>query len=199
MDQQQYMNELDENKYKYNKMVVVNIIQLLVIVVLTGAILFFSMNQKIVLKSPYPINKDEVISDGFEDLEKLNHFAYYISNLTQNITYANADEQLLHLLPLVESSNFDEIKKDLKMEAAYIIRNKITQIFYVSNVEIDQAQKIIKIKGVRERRVSGQTLKTTNNDGYETVVLTINYIVKYGTYFRITNLGMEKTKWEKLS
>jgi type IV conjugative transfer system protein TraE len=193
MNKNKYDNDMDEHRYKYNKMVFVNITQLLVIIVLTGAILFFAMNQKIILKSPYSINKDEVISDGFEDVERLNHFAYYISNLTQNITYSNANEQLQYLLPLVESQNFDEMKKNLRLEAMYIIKNKITQIFYVSNVDIDQTQKIIKIKGVRERRVSGETLKTNNND-YETVVLTIEYIVKYGTYFRIKNLGVEKTK-----
>lgn len=193
MNKNKYDNDIDENRYKYNKMVFVNIIQLLVIIVLTGAILFFSMNQKIILKSPYSVNKDEVISDGFEDIERLNHFAYYVSNLTQNITYSNANEQLQYLLPLLESQNFDEVKKNLRLEALYIIRNKITQIFYVGNVDIDQKQKIIKIKGVRQRRVSGETLKNGNND-YETVVLTIEYIVKYGTYFRIKNLGVEKTK-----
>lgn len=194
MENKTYENEIDEHRYKYNKMVFVNIVQLLVIVVLTGAILFFSMNQKIILKSPYPTNNDEIISDGFEDPEKLKHFAHYIANLTQNITYANADEQLLHLLPLVESENFDEVKKNLKLEAAYIIRNKITQIFFISNIDIDPANKIMKVKGVRERRVSGQTLKSNNNEGFETVILTINYMVKYGTYFRIQNLGVENTK-----
>jgi type IV conjugative transfer system protein TraE len=193
MEKQTYDNDVDEHRYKYNKMVLVNIIQMLVLVVFAGAIVFFSMNQKIILKSPYTTAKDEVISDGFEDVERLNHFAYYISNLTQNITYSNANDQLQHLLPLVESQNFDEVKKNLRLEAMYIIRNKITQIFYVSDVDINQTQKIIKIKGVRERRVSGETLKSNNND-YETVILTIEYIVKYGTYFRIKNLGMEKTK-----
>lgn len=193
MNKNKYDNDIDENRYKYNKMVFVNIIQLLVIIVLTGAILFFSMNQKIILKSPYSVNKDEVISDGFEDIERLNHFAYYVSTLTQNITYSNANEQLQYLLPLLESQNFDEVKKNLRLEALYIIRNKITQIFYVGNVDIDQKQKLIKIKGVRQRRVSGETLKNGNND-YETVILTIEYIVKYGTYFRIKNLGVEKTK-----
>ena len=193
MDKETYDNEVDEHRYKYNKMVLVNIIQLFLIFVLTGAVVFFSMNQKIILKSPYTTNKDEIIADGFEDLERLNHFSYYISNLTQNITYLNANEQLQYLLPLIESQNFDEVKKNLRLEAMYIIKNKITQIFYVSNIDIDQTQKIIKIKGVRERRVSGETLKTNNND-YETVVLTIEYIVKYGTYFRIKNIGVEKTK-----
>jgi type IV conjugative transfer system protein TraE len=193
MNKNKYDNDIDENRYKYNKMVFVNIIQLLVIIVLTGAILFFSMNQKIILKSPYSVNKDEVISDGFEDIERLNHFAYYVSTLTQNITYSNANEQLQYLLPLLESQNFDEVKKNLRLEALYIIRNKITQIFYVGNVDIDQKQKLIKIKGVRQRRVSGETLKNGNSD-YETVILTIEYIVKYGTYFRIKNLGVEKTK-----
>lgn len=193
MNKNKYDNDIDENRYKYNKMVFVNIIQLLIIIVLTGAILFFSMNQKIILKSPYSVNKDEVISDGFEDIERLNHFAYYVSNLTQNITYSNANEQLQYLLPLLESQNFDEVKKNLRLEALYIIRNKITQIFYVGNVDIDQKQKLIKIKGVRQRRVSGETLKNGNSD-YETVILTIEYIVKYGTYFRIKNLGVEKTK-----
>lgn len=97
------------------------------------------------------------------------------------------------LLPLVESQNFDEVKKNLRLEAMYIIRNKITQIFYVKNIDINQNSKTIKIKGIRERRVSGETLKTNNND-YETVELTIEYIVKYGTYFRIKNIGVEKTK-----
>lgn len=193
MDKKTYDNDLDENRYKYQKMVLVNIIQLCTIVVLTGAILYFSMNQKIILKSPYSINQDEVISNGFEDLEKLNQFAYYISSLTQNITYANANKQLEMLLPLVESQNFDEVKKDLRLEAMYIIRNKITQIFYVNDVDIDQDTKIIKIKGIRERRVSGETLKTNNND-YETVELTIEYIVKFGTYFRIKNMKLEKIK-----
>lgn len=193
MDKKTYDNDLDENRYKYQKMVLVNIIQLCTIVVLTGAILYFSMNQKIILKSPYSINQDEVISNGFEDLEKLNQFAYYISSLTQNITYANANKQLEMLLPLVESQNFDEVKKDLRLEAMYIIRNKITQIFYVNDVDIDQGTKIIKIKGIRERRVSGETLKTNNND-YETVELTIEYIVKFGTYFRIKNMKLEKIK-----
>lgn len=193
MDKETYDNEVDEHRYKYNKMVLVNIIQLFLIFVLTGAVVFFSMNQKIILKSPYTTNKDEIIADGFEDIERLNHFSYYISNLTQNITYLNANEQLQYLLPLIESQNFDEVKKNLRLEAMYIIKNKITQIFYVSNIDIDQTQKIIKIKGVRERRVSGETLKTNNND-YETVVLTIEYIVKYGTYFRIKNIGVEKTK-----
>lgn len=194
MDNETYENEIDEHRYKYNKQVFVNIVQLIVIVVLAGTTVFFSMNQKIILKSPYPTNNDEIISDGFEDPEKLKHFAHYIANLTQNITYANADEQLLHLLPLVESENFDEVKKNLKLEAAYIIRNKITQIFFISNIDIDPANKIMKVKGVRERRVSGQTLKSNNNEGFETVVLTINYMVKYGTYFRIQNLGVENTK-----
>ena len=193
MNKETYDNEVDEHRYKYNKMVLVNIIQLFLIFVLTGAVVFFSMNQKIILKSPYTTNKDEIIADGFEDLERLNHFSYYISNLTQNITYLNANEQLQYLLPLIESQNFDEVKKNLRLEAMYIIKNKITQIFYVSNIDIDQTQKIIKINGVRERRVSGETLKTNNND-YETVVLTIEYIVKYGTYFRIKNIGVEKTK-----
>jgi len=193
MNKDTYDNDLDQHKFQYNKMVVVNIIQLMVIVVLTGAILFFAMNQKTILKSPFPTNKDEVISDGFEDMERLTQFSSYIASLTQNITYANANEQLLHILPLVESSNFDDVKKNLQLEARYIIRNKITQIFYVSNIDINQKEKIIKIKGVRERRVNGQTLKS-NNNGYETVILTINYMVKYGTYFRITNLGVEKKK-----
>ncbi|WP_228285315.1 type IV conjugative transfer system protein TraE [Aliarcobacter lanthieri] len=193
MDKKTYDNDLDENRYKFKWMVLVNIIQLCCMVVLTGAILYFSMNQKIILKSPYSINKDEIIADGFEDLEKLNQFAYYISTLTQNITYANANEQLQMLLPLVESQNFDEVKKDLRLEAMYIIRNKITQIFYVNDIEIDQVTKTIKIKGIRERRVSGETLKNKNNS-YETVELTIEYIVKYGTYFRIKNIGVDKIK-----
>lgn len=193
MNQETYENDIDENRYKFQRMVLVNTIQLILNIVLTGAIIFFALNQKIILKSPYQTNKDEVISNGFEDLERLNQFAYYISNLTQNITYSNANEQLEHLLPLIESLNFDEVKKNLKMEATYIIRNKITQIFYVSNIDIDQNQKIIKIKGIRERRVSGETLKTNNND-YETVLLIVEYEVKYGTYFRIKNLGVEKTK-----
>ncbi len=193
MDNTTYSNDLDENRYKYKQMVVVNIIQLLTIVVLTGAIIYFSMNQKIILKSPYSTNKDEIISDGIEDPERLNQFAYYISTLTQNITYANANEQLQMLLPLLESQNFDEVKKNLKLEALYIIRNKITQNFYVGDVDIDQVQKVIKVKGIRQRKVSGEVLKNANND-YETVVLTIEYIVKYGSYFRIKNLGVEKTK-----
>ncbi|MDN5052889.1 TraE/TraK family type IV conjugative transfer system protein [Aliarcobacter butzleri] len=193
MDKETYDNEMDENKYKYSKQVFINITQLIVIIVLTVAVIYFSMNQKIVLKSPYSTNKDEIISDGNEDPERLNQFAYYISSLTQNITYANANEQLQKLLPLIESQNFDEVKKNLKLEATYIIRNKITQIFYVSKVDIDSANKVITIKGIRERRVSGETLKTNNND-YETVILKIEYLVKYGTYFRIKNLGVEKTK-----
>ncbi|MFW2567802.1 TraE/TraK family type IV conjugative transfer system protein [Aliarcobacter butzleri] len=193
MDKETYDNEMDENRYKYSKQVFINITQLLVIIVLTVAVIYFSMNQKIVLKSPYSTNKDEIISDGNEDPERLNQFAYYISSLTQNITYANANEQLQKLLPLIESQNFDEVKKNLKLEATYIIRNKITQIFYVSKVDIDSVNKVITIKGIRERRVSGETLKTNNND-YETVILKIEYLVKYGTYFRIKNLGVEKTK-----
>lgn len=193
MDKETYDNEMDENKYKYSKQVLINITQLIVIIVLTVAVIYFSMNQKIVLKSPYSTNKDEIISNGNEDPERLNQFAYYISSLTQNITYANANEQLQKLLPLIESQNFDEVKKNLKLEATYIIRNKITQIFYVSKVDIDSANKVITIKGIRERRVSGETLKTNNND-YETVILKIEYLVKYGTYFRIKNLGVEKTK-----
>lgn len=193
MNKEKYDNEMDENRYKYSKQVFINITQLIVIIVLTVAVIYFSMNQKIVLKSPYSTNKDEIISDGNEDPERLNQFAYYISSLTQNITYANANEQLQKLLPLIESQNFDEVKKNLKLEATYIIRNKITQIFYVSKVDIDSANKVITIKGIRERRVSGETLKTNNND-YETVILKIEYLVKYGTYFRIKNLGVEKTK-----
>ena len=193
MNKETYDNEMDENKYKYSKQVLINITQLIVIIVLTVAVIYFSMNQKIVLKSPYSTNKDEIISDGNEDPERLNQFAYYISSLTQNITYANANEQLQKLLPLIESQNFDEVKKNLKLEATYIIRNKITQIFYVSKVDIDSANKVITIKGIRERRVSGETLKTNNND-YETVILKIEYLVKYGTYFRIKNLGVGKTK-----
>ncbi|KLE06329.1 TraE/TraK family type IV conjugative transfer system protein [Aliarcobacter butzleri] len=193
MNKEKYDNEMDENRYKYSKQVFINITQLIVIIVLTVAVIYFSMNQKIVLKSPYSTNKDEIISDGNEDPERLNQFAYYISSLTQNITYANANEQLQKLLPLIESQNFDEVKKNLKLEATYIIRNKITQIFYVSKVDIDSVNKVITIKGIRERRVSGETLKTNNND-YETVILKIEYLVKYGTYFRIKNLGVEKTK-----
>ncbi|WP_323587536.1 TraE/TraK family type IV conjugative transfer system protein [Aliarcobacter butzleri] len=193
MNKKKYDNEMDENRYKYSKQVFINITQLIVIIVLTVAVIYFSMNQKIVLKSPYSTNKDEIISDGNEDPERLNQFAYYISSLTQNITYANANEQLQKLLPLIESQNFDEVKKNLKLEATYIIRNKITQIFYVSKVDIDSVNKVITIKGIRERRVSGETLKTNNND-YETVILKIEYLVKYGTYFRIKNLGVEKTK-----
>lgn len=195
MNKEKYDNEMDENRYKYSKQVFINITQLIVIIVLTVAVIYFSMNQKIVLKSPYSTNKDEIISDGNEDPERLNQFAYYISSLTQNITYANANEQLQKLLPLIESQNFDEVKKNLKLEATYIIRNKITQIFYVSKVDIDSVNKVITIKGIRERRVSGETLKTNNND-YETVILKIEYLVKYGTYFRIKNLGVEKTKWK---
>jgi len=191
MNEKIYADELDQNKFKYNKMVVVNIIQLLVIVVLTGAILFFAMNQKTILKSPFPTHQDETISDGFEDIERLTQFSQYVATLTQNITYSNANEQLLHILPLVESTNFDKVKKDLQLEARYIIRNKITQIFYVSNIDINQKVKQITIKGIRERRVNGQTLKSKNN-GYETIVLTIDYMVKYGTYFRVKNIGVEK-------
>ncbi len=64
MDKETYDNEMDENKYKYSKQVFINITQLIVIIVLTVALIYFSMNQKIVLKSPYSTNKDEIISDG---------------------------------------------------------------------------------------------------------------------------------------
>ncbi|MDZ7818252.1 MAG: TraE/TraK family type IV conjugative transfer system protein [Aliarcobacter sp.] len=88
-------------------------------------------------------------------MKRLNHFAYYVSTLTQNITYSNANEQLQYLLPLLESQNFDEVKKNLRLEALYIIRNKITQIFYVGNVDIDQKQKLIKIKGGKTKKSIG--------------------------------------------
>jgi len=188
-----YNDKLDESKYKYNKMVLVNIIQSLVIVALTAGILFFAINQKIILKSPYPTNKDEIIGSGFEDPEKLTHFAHYIANLTQNITYLNANKQLLFLLPLLESSNFNEVKKKLKLEALYVMKNKITQNFYISNIDINSEQKIIKVRGIRGRRVGGQVLKNKNN-GYETIVLTIHYKLKYGTYLRLINLKVDKTK-----
>lgn len=193
MDNNEYKDRLDNHKFMYNRMVAVNIMQLIAIIMLIGAVLFFAMNQKIVLKSPFPTNKDETINEGYEDIERLHHFAYYVSGLTQNITYANAKKQLLKVLPLIESNNFDEVRKDLQLEAKYIIKNKISQVFYPANVNVNQENKTIKITGVRARKVNGHTLKDKNN-GYQKIILTINYKVKYGSYFRIINLGVKKTR-----
>ena len=43
-------NDLDENRYKYKWVVLVNIVQLACIIILIGAVIYFSMNQKVILK-----------------------------------------------------------------------------------------------------------------------------------------------------
>ena len=47
MDKKTYDNDLDENRYKYKWVVLVNIVQLDCIIILIGAVIYFSMNQTV--------------------------------------------------------------------------------------------------------------------------------------------------------
>ncbi len=187
MGNDEYTNELDQARYKYNKLIKTNILQTALNIILASIIFYQITHPVIILKSPYNNYKDETIKDGVIDHENLNQFAIQITTLTQNLTYKNAEKSLIHILPLIESQNFEKVKKDLQKEARYIQRNKIVQVFYTSNIDVSKPG-VIEVRGVRYRTFFGSKL----TDAPDEITLTIHYITKYGTYFRITDMGIKK-------
>ena len=119
MNKEVYDNHFDLVRYKYNKAIIANVFMAIAVIVLSATVVFFSVNQRIVLKSPYSTTKDEIVGNGIEDPERLFQFASYITSCTQNVTYLNVKKSLLHILPLVESENFTILKKNLQKESVY--------------------------------------------------------------------------------
>ena len=99
----------------------------------------------------------------------------YISQTLLTTNPKNAKKQFLSILPLVESSQYNDIKNELLKQASYLIENDISTVFYTGTPEYKD-NKII-MNGVKNNTIGNKTVTSKK------IKFTIGFKIENGRFY----------------
>ena len=140
-------------------------------------------SQKTVFMPPQSTYKEFWISGNQVSKSYLENIGSFIAYNLLNVTKGNANELLSNLLPLVQSSTYYDVKKELQQLQNYIVQNQISRSFYLGYIEQTKSNQII-VYGSISDAISSKIIRTKK------IKLIIDYNIKFGRFY-IVNLSIK--------
>ncbi len=183
MDIKRFQN-LKDNILKDNillKFIVV--VEALLIIFLVYVVVERTDSQKTVFMPPQTTYKEFWISGNQVSKSYLENIASFIAYNLLNVTSGNSNILLSNLLPLVDSSTFYEVKKELKQLQNYIVENQISRSFFLGYIK-QTGKNQVTVYGSISDAISSKIIRTSK------VKLVVDFKIKFGRFY-IVNLSIK--------
>ena len=158
-------------------------VEAVLIVFLVYIVIERTDSQKTVFMPPQSTYKEFWISGDQVSKSYLENIGAFIAYNLLNINKGNANVLLSNLLPLVQSSTYYEVKKELQQLQNYIVQNQIARSFYLGYVEQTKRNQIA-VHGSISDAISSKVIRNKK------IKLIIDYKIKFGRFY-IVNLAIE--------
>jgi len=124
---------------------------LLVVTVIITLLTMYGQDKIIVV----PPNIDRTVWVAAKDAapEYLEMMGVFFATFLGNISPATAEYNTDVLLKFIPSKEHEKWKTDLKAQAFHIVKNSITQSFFLKNVEVYPKDKRVEVMGTLQRNV----------------------------------------------
>ena len=130
--------------------VLVNLgVTLAFVIMLEGAL----NNQKVIIIPGHLESKIEIQGNHVSE-QYLKEMTRYILSLAVNYSASSAKNQFSELLPRFNVTVYDEARESYEKLARQIVRNQISQVFYLSDIQFNE--KTIIVKGILKRTVKNE-------------------------------------------
>lgn len=161
-------------------------IEAILIVVLTYTVISKTDSQKTVFLPPQNTYKEFWVSGDQVSQSYLETVGTFIAYNLLNVTKDNANQLISNILPMIESSNYYEVKKELQKTHNYIVSNQLSRSFFSSGVRVDpEVPNRMIVEGILNDSISTKIIKNRK------VKLFIDYEIKFGL-FKIINLSLKE-------
>lgn len=153
-----------------NKLLKFAIIVIGIVTIINTGLLYSSLNShRTVIVPPVIHSQFEVYGNKATD-EYYKEFARYISTLALSYTPVTVRSQFTELLGMFSADRYNEAKSRFYEIAEKIETSKVSSVFYLSNVAVDDEHKEMHVTGVQMQYA---------NDGTKFEEKTKTYIIKY--------------------
>lgn len=162
------------------------LIMAILVAYLVNTVITRTNSQRTVFMPPQATYKEFWVSGDQVSQSYLYNIGTFIAYNLLNVSKDNANLLISNILPLVDSSNYYAVKKELQETFNYIIENQLSRTFYIGSVKPDEKvpNRLI-VQGSLNDSISTKIIKT------EKVKLLIDYKIQYGL-FTIINLNLEQ-------
>ena len=140
-------------------------------------------SQRTVFIPPQNTYKEFWVNGNTVSNSYLTMMGNFVSHNILNVSTKNAEMLMGNILPLVASSSFTEVKKELQRMYNFLKDNQMSRVFYLSFVDTSTPNKLI-VKGSISDFVSSQALRTKQ------INLEIDYNIEFGRFY-IVNLSLK--------
>ena len=145
-------------------------------------------NQKVIIIPSHLQSKIEVQGNHVSE-QYLKEMTRYVLGLAVSYSASSAKNQFAELLPLFNVTVYDDTRESFEKLERKIVRNQISQIFYLSKIKFSENTMVV--EGILRRTIKNKEVfngKATFNIEYQIIL----------GKFAILGLWEEKEKDEKL-
>ena len=166
------------------------IVEALLIAYLSFTIVSRTKTEKTVFLPPQVTYKEFWVSGNQVSKSYLDNMGAFISYNLLNITEKNANKLVANIMPLVKSTTYNSVKKELKKMIKVLLENQITRVFYFFDTETkttEDKRNLLIINGQLIDMVGDSAIKTRKAS------LVVEYEINFGR-FEIVNLVLKEEK-----
>jgi len=158
------------------------VLMLFISIALILSLSVFRVKERIVV-SPPEISRKFWVEANRASPAYLEQMGVFFATLAGNLSPANAGYNVDALLPYIPTSTFGGMKAELGAQAAYIVRNNITQAFFPSAVQVNPDESRVVVEGTAVRNIG--TVKISSEKMIYRIKLRIEHFQPYLDEFYI--------------
>jgi conjugal transfer pilus assembly protein TraE len=148
-----------------------------------GIIGWLTSTQRTVFMPPVTLTKEFWIEGNAVSKTYLDMVIGHIAETMLNLTPENAEKSMSSVLPLVKPSFYQEYKKQIAKQAAYLVENTITQTFYLQNIDYSR-NGVADVQGILSSIVGDKVISTKQ------IHFKVTYHVSGGK-FEVLNISLK--------
>lgn len=148
---------------------IINVILMLIVIALSIALSKADRTHRETLIPP-SINKTFWVEDDRVSPEYLQQMGQYLIQLALNRSPANAESQIEALLKYVAPSSYPELEKQLMAEVSRQKEDKISTVYYASNVQVSEDRQSVLFEGTLNTWIADKLIRQELK----------RYIIKFG-------------------
>jgi type IV conjugative transfer system protein TraE len=129
--------------------------------VMAVAFLFaMSHSRTIYVPATYASKSFEVTDRSISE-NGIRMFTRYTFDLFLNYTPASAKEKFAEMVPLIHTRYFDAVNSELGRQLDTIERLKLVSSYQIESIKINETERAIRVKGIRNRSTYGKKVDET--------------------------------------
>lgn len=122
----------------------------------------FAMGHSRTLQVPTGhFNESYEVTDSSMSTSGIRMFTRYTFDLFLNYTPASAKDKFAEMVPLIHTRYFDAVNSELNRQLDTIERLKLVSSYQIESIKINETERAIRVKGIRNRSTYGKKVDET--------------------------------------